>query len=344
MPKYILTRLTCILAASCLAEFTRLASADRPLRIVTFNAQVLAAPRTRDSMISRFRFDAARQRHFEKVASVIETLEPDILNLVEVTSAAGVQLLVDILHEKGMDDYRGYHVDSKDSFSGFDVALISRMEPDNVDGMPIRIIHSDGDDLTWVEPYSFRDKQGVLHDRKTSLNRNSIYYFTIDGVKLGFFGLHLKSNPSDARANGRRTAESNLVQRAVLREIVSRDYLPIVLGDLNDYDPDVPDRDEHRSTKTRVLASIKNYDAESAGPELFNVAQRIQRQQDRYTSHWDVNENGAQDPEDVRTMIDFILVHQQIVPWVQRVFISHDIDLDVSDHFPLVVDLVVPEG
>ena len=130
MPKYILTRLTCILAASCLAEFTRLASADRPLRIVTFNAQVLAAPRTRDSMISRFRFDAARQRHFEKVASVIETLEPDILNLVEVTSAAGVQLLVDILHEKGMDDYRGYHVDSKDSFSGFDVALISRIEPD----------------------------------------------------------------------------------------------------------------------------------------------------------------------------------------------------------------------
>jgi hypothetical protein len=41
MPKYILTRLTCILAASCLAGFTRLASADRlPLfrafRILSF--------------------------------------------------------------------------------------------------------------------------------------------------------------------------------------------------------------------------------------------------------------------------------------------------------------------
>jgi hypothetical protein len=30
------------------------------------------------------------------------------------------------------------------------------------------------------------------------------------------------------------------------------------------------------------------------------------------------------------------------VPLIKRVFISHAIDLDVSDHFPVVVDFALP--
>ena len=130
-----------------------------------------------------------------------------------------------------------------------------------------------------------------------------------------------------------------MIAREILRrKIVARGYLPIVLGDLNDYDPDVPMADTHRRTRTTVLQDLKNYDDSSDGDELVNAAKFIPRIADRYTSHWDFNENGAADRDDVFSMIDHVLVHRDLVPALTRVFNCHAIDLDVSDHFPVVVD------
>jgi endonuclease/exonuclease/phosphatase family metal-dependent hydrolase len=38
-------------------------------------------------------------------------------------------------------------------------------------------------------------------------------------------------------------------------------------------------------------------------------------------------------------MIDHILLHRELEPAVRRAFICHASGLDVSDHFPVVVDL-----
>ena len=162
------------------------------------------------------------------------------------------------------------------------------------------------------------------------------------GQKLGFLGLHLKSNPSDEAANAQRSAQAFIVQRVVQQEIVARGYLPIVLGDINDYDPDVPDRDEQRDPATTVLRDIKDFDSQQSGDELVNVAKMIPRQADRYTSFWDRNENGARDPYDVFTMIDHILLPKELMPYVKRAFIFHSIALETSDHRAVVVDLVLP--
>ena len=318
------------------------AQESTPLRIVTFNAEILTAPRVRAGQIQRFRFDFARGQHHERVADVIEVLEPDIVNLIEVTSRDAVDLVVSILHEKGLKDYRGYHVESHDSYTGMDVALVSRIEPDQVDGQAIRHYYSEQDDPTWRQAYSFPGRDGSRRNSSASITRNAAYFFTVADYKLGFLGLHLKSNPSDEYSNARRTAEAEVARRLVRGEIVRRGYLPIVLGDLNDYDPDVPDRDETRSTSTEVLARLKDYDSEQPGAELANVASRISRVADRYTSHWDWNENGARDPQDVYTMIDHILLPKELMPYVQRAFIARCVTLDTSDHYPVVVDLALP--
>jgi exonuclease III len=113
---------------------------------------------------------------------------------------------------------------------------------------------------------------------------------------------------------------------------------------LNDYDADVPDRDDNRGTATRVLTNLKDYDPGQPGRELVNVARRVVRRADRYTSHWDRNENGAADPYDVRTMLDHILLHQSLAPSVRRAFISHASDMSTSDHWPVVVDLEFENG
>lgn len=317
------------------------AAAGQRLRIVTFNCEILAAPDERLT-IQKYRFNIARRDQFERIAAVIETLEPDVLALEEVTSKEAVDLLVKLLHAKGLDEYRGYHVDGHDTFMKLDVAFITRHPVDDVEGQPIRCIWSDSDDPTWRAEFVYARRDGSVGRSSTSLTRNALCFVTIGGQKLGLLGLHLKSNPDDGYSNGRRTAEAEVVRRIVRTEIVARGYTPIVLGDLNDYDPDVPDRDEARDTKTQVLRRLKDYDPQTQGAELVNAAAKIPRQADRYTSHWDRNENGADDIGDVKTMLDHILLHKSLMPRVRRVFIDHSHGLATSDHFPVVVDLDLP--
>ncbi len=313
--------------------------AETPLRIVTFNAEILTAPGVRAGKLQKFRWDTARRAQFERVAAVIEGLNPDVLNLVEVTSREGVDYLVKILHEKGMTDYRGYHIDSNDGFTSMDVALISKIAPDKVDGQSIRTFYSKRDDPTWRQSYRAKGRSG---SNSTGISRHAVYLLTVGNFKLGFLGLHLKSNPSSDSANATRTAQAEVAKRIIHQEIVGRGYLPIVLGDINDYDPDVPDRDETRDTMTTVLQTLKNFDTEQPGSELENVAKLMPRQADRYTSFWDRNENGVRDPYDVFTMIDHILLPTELMPHVKRAFIFHSVALETSDHRPVVVDLVLP--
>jgi len=315
------------------------AAAEVPLRIVTFNAEILTAPGIRAGRLEKFRWDVARKAQFERVAAVVEALNPDVLNLVEVTSREGVDYLVKILHEKGLTDYRGYHVDNNDGFTSMDVALISKIAPDEVEGQPIRTFYSERDDPTWRQSYRASGRNG---NNNTGIARHAVYLLTVGDYKLGFLGLHLKSNPSSDSANAKRTAQVEVAKRIIHQEIVGRGYLPIVLGDINDYDPDVPDRDETRSTQTEVLRTLKNFDTQRAGPELENVAKRIPRQADRYTSVWDRNENGVRDPYDALTMIDHILLPKALMPHVRRAFIFHSVALETSDHRAVVVDLMLP--
>jgi endonuclease/exonuclease/phosphatase family metal-dependent hydrolase len=317
-------------------------SAQHPLRIVSFNVQCLQAPETNASRIGRFRWTPARQAHLDTIASVIESLEPDIIALVEVTSREAVDQLVALLREKGMTGYHGYHVESHDGFSGFDVAFITRVKPDEVEGQSIRTVYSPSGDATWREDYSYVDEEGERKQRNTGLNRQALIYTTIAGRKLAFLGLHLKSDPSSPYANARRTAEAAIAQRIIRTEIVNRGYTPVVLGDLNDYDPDFEDRDPQRSTRTDVIRMFKNFDPTTEGNELFNAGKHIRRIADRYTSHWDVNENGAADVDDVYTMIDHILLPRSFEKHLRRAYVCRLTDLSTSDHWPVVVDLVLP--
>lgn len=320
-----------------------------PLRIACFNVENLALP-GEQTRLARFRFEPGRRRHLERVAAVVESLAPDIVVMPEVVSRATLDALVEILREKGLADYAGYHVDGADTFSGFDVAILSRREPDEIDGKRIHIhvparrtardaTPADPTDAWLREPYRVVDGRGEARTEEAVLQRHALAYFTVCGRKIALLGLHLKSNPSDDAANAQRTAETRIARDVVRREIVARGYLPIVLGDLNDYDPDVPMADATRTTTTSVLRDLKDYDPDSRGPELVNAAALVPRVADRYTSHWDFNENGAADAEDVYTMIDHVLLHRDLEPAVTRAFISHAADLDVSDHFPVVVDL-----
>ena len=174
---------------------------ERPLRIVTFNVQCLQAPETKDSRLSRFRWSPARRAHLEAIAGVIETLEPDICALVEVTGPESVNRLVNILHHKGLGQYRGHHVESQDRFSGFDVAFVTRTAADRVGRQSIHHFAPSGDDSPWRQSYAYTDERGTPHQHETTLARHALLYTTVAGHKLAFLG------PASQKRSERRAGQ-----------------------------------------------------------------------------------------------------------------------------------------
>jgi len=320
------------------------------LRIACFNTEALAVPGER-SRFARERFEPGRRRRIELVAAVIEAVDPDILVLSAVAAAVTIDALATLLRDKGLGDFRGHHVDGRDRFTGFDVAFLARLPADSIDGETVRLFAPektprrsavlDGEaEVPWnAERYTEPQDDGSNREEIAVLKRHAVCCFTVAGHRLGLVGLHLKSNPSDPAANAQRTAEVAIVRRIVCRELLPRGYLPIVLGDINDYDPDIPMADAERKTGTAVLRNLRDIDPATPGEELINAAARIPRVADRYSSHWDYNENGAADPEDVFTLIDHILLDRRLAVGLRRAFICHASGLEVSDHFPVVVDL-----
>ena len=320
------------------------------VRIACFNTEALAVP-GESSRFARERFDPGRQRHLERVAAVIAAVDPDILVLSEIASAEPAAALAAILREKELGAFQVHHVDGKDRFTGFDVAFLSRLPADLIDGGTVRLFAPEKNprradvlageaELPWTaERYSEPQDDGSSREEIAVLKRHAVSCFTVQGRKLGLVGLHLKSNPSDPGANAQRAAEVEIVRRIVCRELLPRGYLPIVLGDINDYDPDVPMADRERTTQTAVLRNLRDIDPSQPGEELVNAAAAIPRVADRYSSHWDYNENGAADPEDVFTLIDHILLDRRLAKGLRRASICHASGLGASDHFPVVVDI-----
>jgi len=320
------------------------------VRIACFNTEALAVP-GESSRFARERFDPGRQRHLERVAAVIAAVDPDILVLSEIASAEPAAALAAILREKELGAFQVHHVDGKDRFTGFDVAFLSRLPADLIDGGTVRLFAPEKNprradvlageaELPWTaERYSEPQDDGSSREEIAVLKRHAVGCFTVQGRKLGLVGLHLKSNPSDPGANAQRAAEVEIVRRIVCRELLPRGYLPIVLGDINDYDPDVPMADRERTTQTAVLRNLRDIDPSQPGEELVNAAAAIPRVADRYSSHWDYNENGAADPEDVFTLIDHILLDRRLAKGLRRASICHASGLGASDHFPVVVDI-----
>jgi len=133
------------------------AEAATRIRIMTFNAEWLVYTEDETDK-DPWGPEYTLNEHFERIAGIIESLEPDIVNLVEVTNESSLDYLVDILHEKGLNNYKGYHLESKDHTTGQDVALISKITPKKVQGKYLQIFYSRYAGEKWREQYTWTTK------------------------------------------------------------------------------------------------------------------------------------------------------------------------------------------
>lgn len=292
---------------------------DAGLRVATLNAHFLYDGRGTEGQIDfpRRGDSLAMAAHRARIGDVLRVLDADVVMLQEVGTRRALELLVD-QHLDGMG-YGVWFVPGRDRFTGQDVGLLSRVPVDTVGRTD--------------------DRAPVGATRRTyGVSKNLFARLRLGDVPVTLVGVHLLARPDDARRAPRRNAQAEVIRRLVAQE-TGRGRAVAVLGDLNDFDDRTLDVAGHRPISD-VLATIKR-----AGPgaedDLVNVLADVPPA-DRFTAHYDRNENGRVDAPGELSAIDHVLLAPALYRHVRAVTYAQFYDPTVvSDHFPIVVTLQI---
>jgi exonuclease III len=301
-----------------------------PLRLATFNLEWMTESAT-ETRMAPWKSEDALAAHRRDVAEILAKVAADIVCVQEVTSRAALEKLAaePALRPLG---YRVLHVESEDNGTGQDVAFLvsPRLRLASFGGATIRRFA----DTLPGRPADMRRGD----PRRQRLTKHAVA--CIESPKICLLGLHLLAHPDDRSRNAKRETQARIAAHILRTEIVAKGYAPVVLGDLNDFDPTVGGPSEYKDGRRNVLAILRDHDMTKPGPELFNAASRVSPESARWSAWWDKNHNDVRDPGDPVSLIDHILIDKALEKRVIRVEIRHDVhDGTASDHWPIVVEM-----
>lgn len=258
------------------------------------------------------------EEHMRRVAEVIIRANPDVLNLVEVENLEALTTFNNtFLAGRG---YRPYFVKGTDTFTGQDVVLLTRIDPEG------NAIRRD-------------DRKGHSGSVLKSVSKNYIGTLPVGTRRISLIGLHLLAIPLSEGRRLERQAQADAI-RGMARDERTAGALVIVLGDFNNFDGSPDSIDNNNSTPiSTVLGDIRAMSPTDATDDLTNAAS-LAPKANRFTSWFDRNRNEVVDSADEFTSIDHVLMSPELVPLVEVVEFPHEHSPpDVSDRFPIVVRL-----
>ena len=267
------------------------------------------------------------KKHLSYVSKVVNELEPDILNLCEVE---GCDELVFLADELNSINYDYYLKKGTDTSTGQNVGLITKISPE-------RTLYRTDVKINYPIPNS---KCGYTGTGSSGVSKHYITEFNINNIKIAFIGLHFIAIPTDPARCSQREAQAQVIQ-FVIADYISKGYEIIVTGDMNDYDAEVLDMNNHHPTSL-ALDILKGLGGEKKGfYNLTNAAEHI-IQNERYSDWYDSDNNCNTSSQIDYSMIDHILVTPNLNKKIANAFVYHGYDeycgkMD-SDHYPVVVD------
>jgi exonuclease III len=317
---WLIAGLTLVLGHTACAQDRRTDKSQ--LTIMTFNAEFLWDGVDPEEGQAEFpwRGDPDRaEDHMRLAAQIISRANPDIINLVEIEDGSVVWLMRDrFLANQG---YEVFFIKGKDTYTGQDVCLLSRVDP--VGGTVRR-----------------DERKGLSGTTSKSVSKHHIARFDLTGgIKFALIGVHFVAIPTHQGRIDERQAQADAIV-GMARDEKAAGFDPVILGDFNDYDgaADAIDHSGHTPITT-VLAALRRQDAADGADDLVSAAAWVDRP-NRYTAWFDANHDGLVTfPVDFSS-IDHILLPQSLAQRVVSVQIPHEHDpMNVSDHFPVIVRL-----
>jgi exonuclease III len=271
------------------------------------------------------------ETHMNYVSNVVKELNPDIINFCEVEGCDELNILKDKLND---NTYIPYLKKGTDTSTGQNVGMLTRVDP---------LINLYRSELRYNYPIPGSNCGYNGSVGSSGVSKHYITEFKFNGYNVAFIAAHLLAIPTDPTRCAEREAQASVLQNVIF-SYVNKEYEVIMLGDFNDYDAEVLDINDNKPT-SRVLDILKGYQGDLSGLyELYNVADEITKNE-RYSDWWDSDDNCKTSSQKDYSMIDHILVTDGIKNNINNVFIYHGYNEYCgkydSDHYPLVVDLMI---
>ncbi|MCG8455440.1 MAG: endonuclease/exonuclease/phosphatase family protein, partial [Holophagales bacterium] len=226
---------------------------DGVLRLLAWNVEWMWDGRPPEDGDLDFPRRGRRQEalaHMEAVAEVLRQADADLVHLGEVEDSRTLDELVDrYLEGQG---YEPHFVAGRDTATGQDVALLSRLP---------------------VSSFGFDPVRGRSGSTRKGVSKHYVATLEAGELKLGVVGLHFLARPRRQSRIHPRQAQADAVRRMAAR-LVSQGRELIVWGDFNDYDPRVADRRSSRPI-TEVLRWVRELDPDDPGDDLANALARV---------------------------------------------------------------------
>jgi len=303
------------------------------LRIIQYNAEWLFLDEYNGCPGSKCKWKTQQdaENHFKNVASVLSSLDGDIINLCEVRGLTELQRI-----SGSLEGVTPYFVQGMDRATGQNVGLLTRYETESqIDFLSGTATYPPTNG--WCERYKSRC---VCQSRGSNgVSKGYLAKFNIGSLKLAIISAHLLAFPYDASRCAKREAQA-FILRDYANEMLAAGYEVILLGDFNDFDRNYLDAARNYPI-SMALDILKCSDCEKE-LVLNNIAALIPEKK-RYTSWFDQNGNGKDDGRKEHSMIDHILISPGLYQHVYNagVFLGYQQSSDnqYSDHFPIYIDI-----
>ena len=307
------------------------------------------------------------ETHATQVAQILRSLKGDIVNLCEIEGCDELLYLQNLLPDL---NYNHYMIQGSDTITYQNVGLLSNIKPtNNLMRSNLKVSYPVSGTTCNDTPYSnflteaksMKHKKRKQHQNKGTWRKQQVEYkeshkfssknrdpgekeysgvskhyhttFQINEMNIALIGIHLLAIPTDPSRCMKREAQATVI-RSIVDEYSKKGYEILVMGDFNDFDGEVLDRNSNKPT-SRVLSIIK-------GDNLYTAAEKINQSQ-RYSDWYDADLDCQEDLDDDVSMIDHILMTKGLFEKIENVSIRNDLYREFcgtynSDHWPVVVD------
>ena len=270
------------------------------------------------------------QTHMSYVANIINNLNPDIINLCEVEGCDELNLLKEQLNFQDM--YNTYLKKGTDTGTGQNVGLLTKIDP-------LVSLYRSEEKVNY--PIYGTKCGNTSVTGSTGVSKHYVTEFYLGSMNIALIGAHLLAIPTDPARCVQREGQAQVLQN-IVSSYIQKGYEVILIGDMNDYDVEVLDLNSNVPT-SRVLDFLKGLDGEKKGTyTLTNIATKI-NQSERFSDWWDSDNNCDTNTQKDLSMIDHVLVTNNIYDKIDNVYIYHGYKEYCgkwdSDHWPLVIDI-----
>ncbi|QDZ21275.1 hypothetical protein HOP50_05g38040 [Chloropicon primus] len=263
------------------------------------------------------------QEHISKVSEYVKFVNADILNLMEVEDC---NILREVIQRSDISEYTPLLRKGIDTATKQNVALLTKYAPTE----PLYRLSSKHEYPVEGSKCGYSSS-----GKRTTLSKNYVAHFEINGMTIAFHGLHLKAFPKDPYSCAKREGQAKIA-RASIEESIAKGHEVVVFGDINDFSHEYKDVQDSEP-RSSVLAILRGEKA-NGETDLINTMQYLPHEQ-RYSNWWDKNGNDVVDGAGEYSQIDHVLLTPRLASFISKVEIFHGYDpAMVSDHFPVIVE------